>query len=635
MRTLLLLALSLPLYAVCPGGTTRIVSTVTTADGVAAFGRISAKGPTSPSGSVASTTISITIGTAGAVDFCLAGGVANKYTATYLLTSSTGRATNSYSETWIVPTTSLPLTISQLWGGSAAPQYLVSPQQISSAGLLTGQMWLWDGTAWSAAYPASSTGGAGSWGGITGTLCDQADLCNALAGKAPFAHVHLIADVTGLQAALDAKAGLSHVHIIGDVTGLQAALNLKEATANKGIANGYAGLDGAGKVPAGQLPSSAGMTALVQDTAPQLGGNLDMNGHNIQTVTPTEMARISGVTSAIQTQLDGKSATGHTHAGVYEPVDATLLRQANLAGSGSATTPARSDHTHTGVYAPSTHATSHQNGGADEVATATPGANAIPKAGGGGTLGAGWIPTLNQSTTGNAGTATALAALPSACSAGSYPLGVLANGNATGCTVAGGGTPGGTSGQVQANHSGAFAGVALTATIQLPVAVAQSSTGITGLSLPAANAPTPDTNTPSGSAPQVIFGILRFPSGSNTSGQYHFTAPADIDCASAVDVNFTWRAAAITNSVTWGVQAAFVASAAVADGLTFLTASEVSAAPQGTTLQLKTSGVTNITKTGCAAGSEMFLYLYRKGASDTMTGDAQLIAANLVYRRTL
>ncbi len=41
---------------------------------------------------------------------------------------------------------------------------------------------------------------------------------------------------------------------------------------------------------------------------------------------------------------------------------------------------------------PDAHSTSHKNGGADEVATATPAANAIPKAGSGGTLAAGWIP---------------------------------------------------------------------------------------------------------------------------------------------------------------------------------------------------------------------------------------------------
>ncbi|MCC6425649.1 MAG: hypothetical protein IT435_02390 [Phycisphaerales bacterium] len=43
------------------------------------------------------------------------------------------------------------------------------------------------------------------------------------------------------------------------------------------------------------------------------------------------------------------------------------------------------------TFAPSAHATSHQHGGADEVATATPGNNAIPKANGSGKLAVGWI----------------------------------------------------------------------------------------------------------------------------------------------------------------------------------------------------------------------------------------------------
>lgn len=42
--------------------------------------------------------------------------------------------------------------------------------------------------------------------------------------------------------------------------------------------------------------------------------------------------------------------------------------------------------------APSAHASTHQNGGADEVAVASPAANAIPKAGAGGTLDGGWVP---------------------------------------------------------------------------------------------------------------------------------------------------------------------------------------------------------------------------------------------------
>lgn len=45
-----------------------------------------------------------------------------------------------------------------------------------------------------------------------------------------FAHTHVIADVTGLQAALDGKSATGHSHVIGDVTGLQAALDGKSDT---------------------------------------------------------------------------------------------------------------------------------------------------------------------------------------------------------------------------------------------------------------------------------------------------------------------------------------------------------------------------------------------------------------------
>ncbi len=48
---------------------------------------------------------------------------------------------------------------------------------------------------------------------------------------------------------------------------------------------------------------------------------------------------------------------------------------------------------------PTSHASSHQNGGSDEVATATPAANAIPKAGAGGDLDGGWITYGSSATT--------------------------------------------------------------------------------------------------------------------------------------------------------------------------------------------------------------------------------------------
>ena len=61
------------------------------------------------------------------------------------------------------------------------------------------------------------------------------------------------------------------------------------------------------------------LTDIVEDTTPQLGGNLDLNGNNIGdataadltklnevTATSTELNYVDGVTSAIQTQIDGK-----------------------------------------------------------------------------------------------------------------------------------------------------------------------------------------------------------------------------------------------------------------------------------------------------------------------------------------
>ena len=275
--------------------------------------------------------------------------------------------------------------------------------------------------------------------------------------------------------------------VAGDIPDISATY---QAITGKGSVNGYASLDSGAKVPIGQLPT--GTTSL------------------------------------------SVSLGNHLHAGIYEPVDATILRQGNLAGSGSATTAAKSDHTHNGTYAPDagnqsgrkvlaspsdgssgamapralvpadvpdvsatyqvitgkgvangyasldaeikipfaqlptgqtsstiavgndarfsdartpiSHAASHRNGGADEIATVTPGANAIPKAAAGGTLAAEWIPTLNQSTSGNAATATNFDHTPSKCSAGSYPLGVDAHGDAQNCTAAPGGGGGGGTG---------------------------------------------------------------------------------------------------------------------------------------------------------------------------------------------
>lgn len=87
---------------------------------------------------------------------------------------------------------------------------------------------------------------------------DVTGLVTALAGKAAVSHSHTVADVLLLQAALDARAPLAHGHAVAEVTGLQLDLDAKQAASAKGQPNGYAALDGTGKVPSAQLPPAGG-----------------------------------------------------------------------------------------------------------------------------------------------------------------------------------------------------------------------------------------------------------------------------------------------------------------------------------------------------------------------------------------
>jgi hypothetical protein len=79
-----------------------------------------------------------------------------------------------------------------------------------------------------------------------------------------------------------------------------------------------------------------------------------------------------------------------------EGVDLTQRLKINFVGAGvAATDDAANSRTNVTVTTPA-HASTHQNGGGDEVATATAAANAIPKAGAGGTLALGWIPIASN-----------------------------------------------------------------------------------------------------------------------------------------------------------------------------------------------------------------------------------------------
>lgn len=98
------------------------------------------------------------------------------------------------------------------------------------------------------------------------------------------------------------------------------------------------------------------------------------------------------VQTAIVQGTDGQM--GITAPGVVAATygDATHVAQVQFLADGRAT--AASSVLITGV-APSAHATTHQNGGSDEIATAASAANAIPKAGAGGVLDTAWVAGLS------------------------------------------------------------------------------------------------------------------------------------------------------------------------------------------------------------------------------------------------
>lgn len=127
-------------------------------------------------------------------------------------------------------------------------------------------------------------------------------------------------------------------------------------------------------------------------------------------------------------------------------------------------------------------------------------------------------------------------------------------------------------------------------------------------------------------------GVLDFDAATDESGQVSLALPSD--WSGNIDLKYKWLAAATSGNVVWAVQTSCVADAET-DDPSWNTASTVTDAAKGTTLQTNDASMTSITVTGCAAGELLHLRLFRDAdnASDTMTGDARLIGAELTIRR--
>lgn len=124
--------------------------------------------------------------------------------------------------------------------------------------------------------------------------------------------------------------------------------------------------------------TSTSNTLTLQDRAALSNSQICNGGSNLP-IGPRKSADF-----VYSSDLTCWSVRGSAGGGGSIATTTSVLKGDNAGGAVAAT--ANTD------FAAATHASRHQHGGADEVATATAAANAIPKAGAGGTLAAAWLP---------------------------------------------------------------------------------------------------------------------------------------------------------------------------------------------------------------------------------------------------
>lgn len=172
---------------------------------------------------------------------------------------------------------------------------------------------------------------------------------NIAAAKANASHAHTVANITNLQEALDNKAANGHTHTVANISDLTATVT--ELNCVDGItSNIQIQLDG--KAASSHNHSAANITSgtLSSDRLPIVPITKGGTGATTAaaalinlgiTATVTELNYVDGVTSNIQTQLNGKAASSHTHsyAGSSSAGGAATSANKLNTNAGSATQP--------------------------------------------------------------------------------------------------------------------------------------------------------------------------------------------------------------------------------------------------------------------------------------------------------
>jgi hypothetical protein len=185
----------------------------------------------------------------------------------------------------------------------------------------------------------------------------------------------------------------------------------------------------------------------------------------------------------------------------------------------------------------------------------------------------------------------------------------------------------------QYNAEGTGNVLTLTEKIWFPAAVCEASPSayvalFNQPTTPAHGVPTCNIGT------NTVQATLDFADSSSLSTQLIWHIPSD--WTSAVDARIYWYTSVTTGNVVWQLATICISDAETGDPA-FNTASTVTDAAKGTTLQWNLASLTTVTVTGCVAGEMMFLRVLRDAAhaSDTLAGTAKFLGLELTYRRAI
>lgn len=148
-------------------------------------------------------------------------------------------------------------------------------------------------------------GGGGTWGSITGTLSNQTDLQSALDAKAASSHTHTASQITDFDTEVsnntDVAANTAARHdavTVTDSAEIDFTLIGQDITASlKAGSIDVLKLDSGVQTSLGLADSA--LQNIVEDTTPQLGGNLDTQGNTILGGTSTTADLILQTTSGV------------------------------------------------------------------------------------------------------------------------------------------------------------------------------------------------------------------------------------------------------------------------------------------------------------------------------------------------